>query len=325
MSKLTYLLPEKGNFYKANLHSHTTISDGNFTPEEMKAVYKEKGYSIICFSDHHKLVSHSHLNDPDFLTLDGFEFSVDEMGKPSFAVVKTTHINFIDTNPNNRIKEKQERIFNYPKYGDIDGLNKYLTMMNDLGFISFYNHPHWSLETFHDIKDMDGFWGFEIYNHGCEVDGLTGYANKIYMEMLQRSKGKLFCVMTDDNHNSSDIEGPYSDSFGGFTMIMAKSLTYDNIINALINGHFYCSMGPEIHSLYMDNDELHIECDPVQSIFVTSNSRSAHRLIAKEGESLTSAVFKISPNHDFLRVTCKSHDGKFVETNPYLLNEIFKN
>ena len=33
-----YLLPETGNFYKANLHSHSTVSDGTLTPAEMKAV-----------------------------------------------------------------------------------------------------------------------------------------------------------------------------------------------------------------------------------------------------------------------------------------------
>ena len=32
-----YLLPEGGNFYKANLHCHTVLSDGAMTPEEVKA------------------------------------------------------------------------------------------------------------------------------------------------------------------------------------------------------------------------------------------------------------------------------------------------
>ena len=34
-----FLLPESGNFYKANLHSHCTVSDGKLTAEEMKAEY----------------------------------------------------------------------------------------------------------------------------------------------------------------------------------------------------------------------------------------------------------------------------------------------
>ena len=33
---IKYLLPKEGNFYKANLHCHTTCSDGELTPLEMK-------------------------------------------------------------------------------------------------------------------------------------------------------------------------------------------------------------------------------------------------------------------------------------------------
>ena len=38
------LIPEKGRFYKANLHCHTNISDGHNTPEEVKALYKSLGF-----------------------------------------------------------------------------------------------------------------------------------------------------------------------------------------------------------------------------------------------------------------------------------------
>ena len=34
-----YLLPNTGNHYKANLHVHTTVSDGQMTPEEIKRIY----------------------------------------------------------------------------------------------------------------------------------------------------------------------------------------------------------------------------------------------------------------------------------------------
>ena len=42
-----YLLPEKGTFYKANLHTHTTVTDGKFSPEEIKEIYKAHGYSYM--------------------------------------------------------------------------------------------------------------------------------------------------------------------------------------------------------------------------------------------------------------------------------------
>ena len=42
----TYLLPQEGTFYKANLHCHTTVSDGKRTPEEIKKEYMEKKRNI---------------------------------------------------------------------------------------------------------------------------------------------------------------------------------------------------------------------------------------------------------------------------------------
>lgn len=321
MADTIYLLPESGNYYKANLHTHTTVSDGRLTPEQMKQAYKNQGYSVMCFSDHNKLVRHHHLNEDDFLMLDGFERDTYKAA-PRFVEMKTTHMNFIDTNPAINTAEKEAATKNWPPYGDAAAMNKFLAQMNDLGFLSFYNHPYWSLETFCDIKDFDGFWGFEIYNHGCEIDGMNGYAWQTYNEMLRRGKGNLFCVMTDDNHNGAPLDSAYNDSFGGFTMINASSLTYKNIISSLKKGSFYCSMGPKIHSLRLEGDMLHIECDPVVQIFVSTGHRGCYRALANKGETITSASFKIDKNDMYVRVTIKTYDGKFADTNPFWINDI---
>ena len=64
-----YVLPEDGTFYKANLHCHSTCSDGTLTPEEIKEIYKSNGYSVVAYSDHNVLIDHSDLDDEDFLTV----------------------------------------------------------------------------------------------------------------------------------------------------------------------------------------------------------------------------------------------------------------
>ena len=35
-----YIISPEGNFYKAQLHTHSTVSDGALTPEEVKELYK---------------------------------------------------------------------------------------------------------------------------------------------------------------------------------------------------------------------------------------------------------------------------------------------
>ena len=73
-----YLLPHTGNFYKANLHCHTNISDGRCTPEQIKEIYKANGYSVVAYTDHEVFITHNELKDEAFLPLNGYEIGIKE-------------------------------------------------------------------------------------------------------------------------------------------------------------------------------------------------------------------------------------------------------
>ena len=64
--------------YKANLHAHTTYSDGNFTPLQVKEHYKANGYSAVAFTDHDIFVFHDELKDEGFIPLHGYEMEITE-------------------------------------------------------------------------------------------------------------------------------------------------------------------------------------------------------------------------------------------------------
>ena len=71
-----YILPNNVNWYRANMHCHSNISDGSFTPDKIKKEYKKMGYSIVAFTDHDILLDHSYLNDEDFLNTFTKEFEL---------------------------------------------------------------------------------------------------------------------------------------------------------------------------------------------------------------------------------------------------------
>lgn len=71
-----YIFPEHAKFYKANLHAHTTLSDGCLSPEEVKEAYRAKGYSVLAFTDHEALIDHADLCDDTFIALNGYETAV---------------------------------------------------------------------------------------------------------------------------------------------------------------------------------------------------------------------------------------------------------
>ena len=90
-----FLLPESGTFYKANLHCHTNLSDGHLTPEEVKRIYKEQGYSIVAYTDHDLFIPHPELADLDFLPLHGMEMEINEEPPQGWDHARSCHLCFI--------------------------------------------------------------------------------------------------------------------------------------------------------------------------------------------------------------------------------------
>ncbi len=312
----TYLLPKDGAFYKANLHCHTNVSDGRLTPEEVKRVYQDRGYQIVAYTDHHHCVNHSDLNDEDFLALVGFEVDINQQSSRLTNAAKTYHFNLYDTDPAvpKEITQPQQR------YEDIGYINRYINEMAGRGFLVCYNHPYWSVQNYDDYKDLRGCFAMEIYNHGCELEGLYGYNPQAYDEML-RTGNRLYCVATDDNHNRAEPDSWYWDSCGGFTMIKAESLSYGAVIDALRRGHFYASTGPEIHEIYIEDGVLHIACSEVDKIYVLTEGRRCHIEVSEGGAPLRGASFRLNGQEGYVRVHCRDKNGNHADSNAYFLEQ----
>lgn len=309
--------PEAGNFYKANLHCHTVISDGKLTKEEVKAAYQEKGYSIVAYTDHMIYDYHKELSDDDFLAIAAIEVNVNEENKPDYNHTKTYHLNFYDQHP------EIPKSVPLPEfaYDDINALNDYLKEISDMGFLICYNHPYWSLQDYDDYKELEGLFAFEIYNHGCEHDGLYGYQPQSYDELLRTGK-KMFALATDDNHNSFPLDHPLSDSFGGFVMVKAQDLSYEHVMEALRAGDFYFSMGPEIHDAYIKDGVLTVKTSPVEKIYVLQDGRDTYHEVAAPGETLTEASFPLRGTEAYVRVVIQDSQRRCAGTNPCFVQEI---
>ena len=80
------MLENRGNWYKGNLHMHTTLSDGKLDPVEAISVYREAGYDFIAITDHRKV---GHLwQDDSFLILPGVEWDTgDAVHMPVYHIL----------------------------------------------------------------------------------------------------------------------------------------------------------------------------------------------------------------------------------------------
>ena len=82
--------------YRANLHSHTNLSDGTLTPEQMVQAYQEKGYSILAITDHEAPYDHTALSTDNFLMLTGYEAYIRPSPTCEFDLFKPEiHLNLL--------------------------------------------------------------------------------------------------------------------------------------------------------------------------------------------------------------------------------------
>jgi len=334
------LLPQKGNFYKANLHSHTTVSDGRKTPEEVKDIYKNMGYSIVAYTDHQIMVEHNELTDDTFLALSGVEIDVAEVDK---KIWKTCHMCFIspeaDVPPQpcihrekylyGGVKENFKYVKinedepNYERVYSAEGINDVVKRFKEKGFFAVYNHPSWSLETYNEYINYEGFDAMEIMNGDCISAGFEDYNPRVYQDMLMSGK-KLFCIGADDNHNVHPDLSRRSDSGWAYTMVKADELTYESIFKALKNGNFYASEGPEIYELFYDCGSVFVSCSGVDRINCNYGVRMAETVLSEKDGMVYNAVFSLPDDCVFFRITLIDKSGKHAYTNAYFVEDIVK-
>ena len=294
-----WLLPETGNFYKANLHLHTTVSDGVWSPEEAKRRYAERGYSILAFTDHEVFVPHNDLTDRDFLALNAHEIGVNEATIRGSRFQKTYHLNFYAKSRDTALSPVfSESRIDKPSFAahvtdemrktdvradySTQSINDLIRTGNENGFFVCYNHPAWSLQNYPDYCGLEGLWGIEVYNTSCVVEEMPD--TTVPFDDLLRLGRDVFPVCSDDAHIEPDL-------FGGWTMIRAKKLDYDSVIDALLSGDFYSSTGPEIRELYVEDGVLTLKTDEIRRVRVITDWRSY---------SAARSIFPVREGDDFV-------------------------
>ena len=155
----------------------------------------------------------------------------------------------------------------------------------------------------------------EIYNHSCAIENDRGEGFYLLDQLLTEGR-RLTAFATDDAHFKTP------DHFGGWVNVKAESLDPEILLEALKNGHYYSSQGPQLQDVSLAGKEISIATSPVDTITVVcGTSRSSVRT----GKAITEAVFdlktlekgwllrKPSP---WFRIVAIDHAGKRAWSNP---------
>lgn len=318
---------KEGNWYKGNIHCHTTDSDGMLTPDEVVRLYKDAGYQFLAISDHNIFSDYrSRFDCEDFIILPAMEASAvlyrDENKK---ALLKVHHIHGILGNKQMQ-KEAEKGLFThlqrYPEweyFGNWDGAEVAQKLQDELvarGCLTIYNHPVWSRVREDEFIHTKGLTALEIYNYGTVNESATGYDALRWDVMLQNGS-RIYATASDDNHNR-EVE----DSLGGYIVVKAEELSHEAVIQAILTGNYYSSSGPAIHDWGIKDGVAYVKCSSVSRVnFMAGNHVNAGLSVLSEtgGDELTYAEFPLRGDEAYVRVECVDQYGKTAWSNPIFL------
>ena len=309
-----YLIPESGNWYKAGLHTHSTLSDGHFTPEQLKELYKGMGYSILALTDHRKCIPHPELNDPEFLTITSLEADLNTEDERGY-VVDTVHINAFAKSPDTTYQTTSQPVTD-------ENVNGLLRDLDEAGFVTCINHPVWSDMSTEELFRYHGNTALEIYNSISVI--YNNYADDSpYVEHFLRAGGKATLIAADDCHLIREDGGPTLEYGSGFNMFRLPELSYDGVIGALQNRQTYASTGPLFREMWLDGNILHVECSPVRRLIV--RSRYIHfKKWVMEDEPFTCMDVDISDLKEkspYIWVSIRDEKGGIAWAQPYYFRD----
>ena len=312
---------DEGFYYKGNTHSHTNRSDGHLTPDELVSVYKRKGYNFLAITEHNLFTEFTLYDTDDFVLLSGMEMTI----PAKKGSVQEYHAIVLQGSKKQHAEAKLPKYIHNqeiaPKASDTQ--EQLQDTLND-AYLRGYNlilaHPYWSRLEPNQISKIRNITGLEVFNNCSDVLENVGEST-VYWDCSLNDGSKLWGFAADDNHNFFPYGSSGCDSFGAYIIVKAKSLSNEDIIQAITDGSFYSSCGPEIYEFFVDDGIVNFQCSPVSRIYLKGHKRQNQNKIVEKGESLIAEF--ISPlfgDEMYIRAECYDEHGRKAYTNPIWLN-----
>ncbi len=294
-----------GRFWRGNLHTHSTRSDGVLPPEEVCRRYRDEGYYFLALTDHfigsygYPIVDTVPMRADGFTTILGAELHSGPMANGELWHILAVGLP-PDFSPGNA-----------PDFGVHPGMEtgpEIAARAVAAGAFVAIAHPQWSGLTLADARSITAAHAVEIYNHGCAVgaDRPDGFA---IADLLLSEGRHLSMIATDDAHFSEP------DHFGGWVMVKSQANEPQALLEALKRGDFYSSQGPELRDVRVDGDVVTVEASAVVSVIAMGQGTGAK---AVHGQSMTRAEVPLARlnGSPWLRVAVIDAAGRRAWSNP---------
>ena len=290
-----------GRFFKGNMHTHSTNSDGAHPPEKVCAAYRDKGYDFLVLTDHFMEQYDWPITDTRSYRSDRFTTLIGcELHAPGTELGELWHIKAIGLP------------FDFEPLGENETGPQIARRAYESGAFIGIVHPSWYGLTHGDARTLPFAHAIEIYNHGSAVEVDRGN-DWPFLDTLLNEGWRLSGYATDDAHHLTH------DWLGGWVMVEAEELDPDALLQSIKQGRYYSSQGPEIRDIGIEDASVTVRCSPASVIALQGRGSKSQR---EMGDKLETATLPLkSFENSWFRVTVIDGQGRRAWSNPIWLTK----
>lgn len=307
---------KKGQWYRGNLHMHTTRSDGALNLSDAVQAYRDGGYDFIAVTDHRRpgitiapestgFYEDTPLNPGRMLVLAGVEWDNGCANTPRPGDGPCWHILGIGM-------QDYAADLAFARQ-EAPAPQQIVDHILSCGGLPVLAHPAWSLMDPKSLEDIHGLHHAEIYNtvSGHPWNGNRAEAGLYFDLWASWGRRYMIAMAGDDAHHYN------GDQCASATMVKAESLSRKAIMAALSAGQCYATQGPLIRQITYDTDTLRmlVECSrEVTSADFLSNRIWARGRYQKVHDGRVE--YQVSPDDLYVRIELSDAAGRRAWTSP---------
>ena len=215
---------------KGNLHTHTSQSDGDSTPQEVAAWYRDHGYGFLVITDHDKI---TRISAPEGLVLVDGEEVTDRLPK------RPLHVNAIGL---------REVVAPHHGATAVEVLQSNIDAVRAAGGIALVNHPNfgWAFGA-EELLQLRGVTLLEIASGHPYVNSEGPPSHEAMWDRLLTAGRRVWGVAVDDSHH---LKRPWDKDVAlpgkAWVVVRTEKADAKSIVAALERGEFYASTGVEL-------------------------------------------------------------------------------
>lgn len=289
-------------YYKAQLHCHSTNSDGVMSPKRVALEYKSRGYEIVCLTDHNYMTPDSAYGIPGLLAINGEEIT--------FA----RHMNGWFLKHTINASSPQAAIDSVKAQGGLIQFNHPVNSPSTTFPFPIHDDYRFSFQQFNALNN--GLNMIEVHNASTDLVGAK-FNMSIWDSLLMNNK-KIWGTATDDMHKLKMYGVKTIDK--GWIMVYLNTLCQDSVKAPMERGDFYGSNGIIISNYTVRGNTITISSpNATKIIFIGDYGK-------KLAEVLDSVATFTRTNQKYVRIVLvdKGFLGirkKFAFTQPAFFND----